>query len=110
MTAATYNITIEQHQDFSRGYQITSNSVAVDLAGSTLAAQIRQRLQSETAWNFTVTVVDEAEGQIELSMADTLTATIPAGELQWDLVWTRNDGVKIRLLEGVATVNGGITR
>lgn len=110
MTAATYHITVEQHQDFSRAFQIAIDSTPVNVTGYTFEAQIRERIQSSTAWTFTTSVVDELLGEINLGLADTVTATIPAGEYPWDLVMTRDDGVKIRLLEGTATVKGGVTR
>lgn len=110
MAAANYNIIIDQHQDWSRGFQVKQDDVVVDLTGFTFEAQLRERTQSDTAYDFTVTVLDEAQGLINMSMSDALTSTIPAGDYVYDLVMTNATGGKSRLLQGQASVEAGVTR
>ena len=110
MTAATYNIIIEQHADFGRGFQLKEDDVVLDLTGYSFVAQLRERTQSNTAYDFTVTVLDEAQGLINMAMTDTLTATIPAGDYVYDLVMINDNDERTRLLQGMAEVTAGVTR
>jgi len=109
MVAATYNIIIEQKSDFSRSFQIKSGDDIQDLTDYSFQAKVRERIQSDTSYDFTVTITDAATGAITLTMTDTLTATIKPGDYVYDLVMTDDAGLKTRLLEGMATVTGGVT-
>lgn len=110
MAAAKYSMILDQHQDFARGFQIKEADLVLDLTGYTFSAQIRERTQSDTAYSFTVAVVDALQGLIRMSMADDITSTIPAGYYVYDLVATNASGEKIRLLEGEIQVVAGVTR
>lgn len=110
MTASTYNIIIEQYQDFARGFQLQEDGVILDLTGHSFSAQLRERTQSETAYNFVVAVLDAQQGTINMVMTDDITATIPPGDYAYDLVMTKNNGDKVRLLQGQARVEAGVTR
>lgn len=109
MVAANYNIVIEQNSDFSRSFQIKTGDDIQDLTGYSFAAKVKERIQSDTGYDFTVTVTDEATGAITMTMSDTSTATIKPGDYVYDLVMTDGAGLKTRLLQGMATVTGGVT-
>ena len=108
--AANYNIVVEQHSDWEREFQIKQGGVVKDITGFTFTAQIRERTQSSTSYDFTGAIVDATDGEFKLTMTDTLTATIPAGDYVWDLVQTDDSGVKTRLLQGKCSVTAGVTR
>jgi hypothetical protein len=110
MPAAKYNIVIDQHADFNRVFQVKVGTDPVDLTDHSFTASVREKIQSSTAYNFTVTVTDVAEGLIRMSMTDTETGAIPAGDYVYDLVMLDDLGLKTRLLEGQAQVSGGVTR
>jgi len=44
-----------------------------------------------------------------LSMADTVTANIPAGRYYYDILVTSAGGEKTRVIEGMALVSAGIS-
>lgn len=110
MAAAQYDIIVEQHQDFARAFSLAENGVPIDLTNHTFTAQLRERTQATTGYNFEVTVVDALQGLINMVMTDTITSTITPGWHVYDLIMTRPDGDKVRLLEGQAQVKAGVTR
>jgi hypothetical protein len=109
MVAANYNIIIEQKSDFSRSFKIQSDGSDLDLTSYSFEAKVKERIQSDTSYAFTVTIADAATGAITMTMTDTETAAIKPGEYVYDLVMTDDAGLKSRLLQGMATVTGGVT-
>lgn len=110
MSAGIYNIIIEQHADFERTFQIKENSVVLDITSYTFAASVRERSQSSTSVDMTGAIVDASDGKFKLSLTDTQTAGMKAGDYEYDCVMTDAGGKKTRLLQGIATVSAGITR
>lgn len=114
MTAGIYNITVEAHADFSRQFQIKETigqtTTPLDLTGHTLSASIRERSQSDTSVDFTVTIDDASDGKFTLSLTDTQTAGLKVQDQEYDVVMTKPDSTRVRLLQGIATVSAGITR
>lgn len=110
MAAAKYDIIVEQHQDFARGFSLTTGGLAVDLTDHTFTAQLRIRESSTEAYDFNVEVVDALQGLINMTMGDDTTSTIKSGYYFYDLVMTTPAGDKIRILEGEAKVDAGVTR
>lgn len=110
MSAGIYNIIIEQHADFERTFQIKENDVAKDITSHTFTAQIRERAQSSTATDFTGAIVTASEGKFKLSLTDTQTGALKAGDYEYDCIMEDAGGKKTRILQGIATVDAGITR
>lgn len=110
MTAGNYNITIEQHADFDREFQIKQNSIVVDITGYSFAGSIRERHMSETSTDFTTSLSDAENGKFKLTLTDTQTGNLKPGDYVYDVVQTDDSGTKTRLLQGIATVEAGITR
>ena len=110
MTAAIYDIIVEQYQDFARGFQLKEDGVVIDLTGYSFEAQLRERTQATTAWDFSTIVMDASQGLVNISMTDTTTGSIPSGYYVYDLIMVKDTGEKIRLLEGQARVKAGVTR
>jgi hypothetical protein len=93
---------------------------AMDLTGYTGAGQVRKK-HSSTAAAATLTVAFDpirVNGALTLSMSDTITAAIPAGETVdsaasqyvWDLELTSSTGTKTRALEGNVSVSPEATK
>ena len=56
------------------------------------------------------TAIDPDDGQIILTMNNTLTSTIPAGRYYYDIVIVDiTDGYRSRVIQGMATVTPGVT-
>ena len=110
MTAAVYNITINQGADFSRAFVIKEDGVTKDLTNHSFQAQTREHPTHADAVSFTCTVSDAANGIMGISLTDEQTAAMSAGTWYWDLIMTDDAGLKSRLMEGKTFVKPGVTR
>jgi len=109
MVAANYNIILEQKADFSRSFKIEMDNEDLDIDGYSFNATLKERIQSDSGHDFTVSVADSATGTIIMTMTDEQTGAIKPGDYVYDLVMTDDTGLKTRLIQGIATVTGGIT-
>ena len=50
------------------------------------------------------------DGQVTLSMTDTVTTALSPGRYVYDLIVTSSGGLKTRVVEGQAIVTPGVTR
>ena len=84
----------------------------MDLAGYTAAAQMRKTYEStSTSATFTTAISSPTtDGQVTLSLTDTITNAISPGRYVYDLVVTSGGGLKTRVVEGQAVVTPGVTR
>jgi len=112
MTAATYNLTIDQGSDFAIQLTLSESGVAKNLTGYAGRAQLRtKKLDPVAAAEFTVTMVAPEEGKIKVSMANGTSSQLLAGLYYYDLeLYTNADGNVTRLLEGQVTVKQEVTR
>jgi hypothetical protein len=110
--ATISNIFIDQGASFSTTVTISdSDGSALDLTAYTALAQIRKTYESTTAIDFTTEFAsDRTTGQITISLTDTQTSTFESGRYVYDLVITGVNGVKTRVVEGIATVNPSVSR
>lgn len=88
---------------------------AFSLVGCTLASQIRRtQASSDIIATFTVAIISASGGTATLSLTPTQTAALPAtaADSYWkhDVLLTRADGSKIRILEGDVEVDASVTR
>jgi hypothetical protein len=122
MAGASYDIEIDQGATFSRQVTIQdSNSVAIDITGSTFAGQIRKSASDGTVVaTFTCAIVTAASGIMSFSLTAAQTAaitTIPSQAADrkptvyaYDVEWTKADASVVRLLEGLCSVSPEVTR
>lgn len=82
----------------------------IDLTGHTWLSQLRRTPAAVTATAFTVTVTSAANGQIEVTMADTLTVGLEPGDYVWDLQSTDGAGTVRTWLAGKAVVTAEVSR
>ena len=110
MAVPVVNIVIEQGADYSSSFTITNpDGSPYTIFNNSAAATLKKHSASETSYTFT-SEIDPDDGQILLSMSNTLTSTIPPGRYFNDIVITNiNDGYKSRVIEGMAMVTPGIT-
>lgn len=106
------DLIIEQGVKFQRTVQIKDKDDAVvDISGDTFEGQIRKRHNStDTEAAFSISITDAANGKISVSITETATTALEAGEYVYDINWTPSVNNKVRLLEGIATVSPGVTR
>lgn len=108
---ATYSeLTMEQGATFSANVTlIDSLNQYVNLANYTANSQMRKSYAAATAYDFTVTITDSANGTLVLSMSSTNTANIKAGRYVYDLI-IQDNNIKTRAVEGIVTVLPSVTR
>ena len=112
MPAATYNLTIEQGSDFAIQLTLSEDGSAKNLTGYSARAQMRQKkTDASPSATFTCTVTDAVNGQVKMALGNSTTAALTAGIYFYDLeLFTENDDIVTRLLEGQATVVAEVTK
>ena len=106
--AAVHNLYIDQGADFSAEIGIFDDfNTPWDLNGYTGAAKIKKSYSSSTSTPFTVTV--NASGTVTLALTSTNTASLSEGRYLYDVVITSAAGTKTRVIEGLVTINPGVT-
>jgi hypothetical protein len=123
MSAATYNLFIDQGSDFAVDLVIKENGSAMDLTNYSGRGQLRSTHESTTiAAYFKVTKTNPTGGALKVEIpngnwTDSGGTTrqgskdIPAGQYVYDLeIFTNADAVVKRIMQGTATVNPEVTR
>lgn len=104
---------IDQGADFNT--TITINDDATNVPGNlqnvVVTGQIRKSLLSLNAYsNFTCSVTDPANGELEISMTSANTANLKPGSYFYDIRLGAANNSYSRLIEGVLFVTPGMTR
>ena len=112
MTAATYDLVIDQGSDFAIDLTITESGSAKNLTGYSGRAQMRSTHASSSATaSFTVNVVNATAGTMKMEMSSSTTSGISAGRYVYDLeIHTSGDATVKRLIQGSVTINPEVTR
>ena len=112
MTAATYDLVIDQGSDFAIDLTITESGTAKNLTGYSGRAQMRSTHASSSATaSFTVSVVNATAGTMKMEMSSSPTSGISAGRYVYDLeIHTSGDATVKRLIQGSVTINPEVTR
>lgn len=113
MAAGTYNLTIDQGSDFAIRLTLTQGGAPIPLTTYSARAQMRA---SKTATgnaiaSFTCNVTNAIGGEIHVSMPNANTANLTPGKFYYDLeIYTANNALVTRLLQGEVTVTAEVTR
>lgn len=110
MAVPAVNITIEQGADFASTFTITNNDGSVfNLLNNSAVAKLKKFPGSETSYSFS-TSITVSTGKITLTMANSVTSTIPAGRYYYDILLTNDTtGLKTRVIEGMALISAAIS-
>ena len=109
--AGFVELTLEQGANFNTVLDLKDSAGGIlNLAGYTVAAQMRKSYYSTTATNFTITVTDAAAGQITMSMNSANTANVSPGRYVYDVLITSGSSIKTRIIEGIVTILPSVTR
>lgn len=110
MSVPAVNITIEQGADFASTFTITNSDGSVyNLLNTSATAKLKKFPESETSYSFS-TSITVSTGKITLSMANTVTSTIPSGRYYYDILLTNNvSGLKTRVIQGMALVSAAVS-
>lgn len=123
MSAATYNLFIDQGSDFAVDLVIKENGSAMDLTNYSGRGQLRSTHESTTiAAYLKVTKTDPTGGALKVELpngnwTDSGGTTrqgstdIAAGQYVYDIeIFTNADAVVKRIMQGTATINPEVTR
>jgi len=113
MSAANYNLVIDQGSDFAEDLIVKESDVAKDLTGYAARAQIRSTPTSpDLAGSFTCTIpVPATDGKINMALPNAVSSAMSPGRYYYDLeIYTANDAYVKRLIQGEITLNPEITR
>jgi len=108
--AAVHNLYIDQGSDFTVQVGVYDDSNAAwDLTGYSAEAKLKKSFSSSTATSFIANISGTTAGTVVLTLLASTTATLEAGRYLYDVVVTSAGGTKTRVIEGVVTVNPGVT-
>jgi hypothetical protein len=108
--ATTKNLVIDQGSTFTANVQFLDNSKnPISLVGYTAKSQMRRSYYSANAISFTTNITNTTTGNVSLSLTSGQTANLIAGRYIYDIE-ANVDNTIVRIVEGIVTVNPGVTR
>lgn len=109
MAVPSVNITIEKGAYFENTFTINNaDGTALNLIGYSAVAKVKKYPSSTTSQSFSVSII-ASTGKIQISMTDTVTATLSEGRNYYDIVITSSGGTKTRVIEGMALVTPSVS-
>ena len=107
--ANTKNIDIDQGTTFTDYVRyLDNNNAGISLADYIVSSQMRRSYYSANAITITASIVDSANGNVQISLSADITANIKAGRYVYDVEAKSNTKVA-RVVEGIITVYPGVT-
>jgi hypothetical protein len=112
MSAARYDLVIDQGSDFAVEFTVNESGVVKDLTGYSARAQLRtSKAASDLAATFTCTIPTPSNGKINMTLGNSTSSALTAGRFYYDLeIYTSNDANVSRLLFGEVTLTQEVTR
>lgn len=103
------NLVIHKGTDFEETFYFTAeDGDGLNLLNTTATAKIKKHPASQDSYNFT-TALTVSDSSVKVSMADTITSTLPSGRCMYDIVLTGPDGFKTKIVEGNVLVQETIS-
>jgi len=112
MSAARYDLVIDQGSDFAVEFTVAEASVVKNLTGYSARAQLRpSKGSSDLSATFTCTIPTPTNGKINMSLGNSVSTGLTAGRFFYDLeIFSSNNLVVSRLLFGEVTLTQEVTR
>jgi len=112
--AGTYNFTIDQGSDFSMSCSYTDeNDSAINLTGMSLTGYARANKEDTyKKFEFTCTITNAAGGLFTINYSATNSSALDITKLNkyfYDIE-LNTGSTKVRLMEGIVTINREVTR
>ena len=102
---ATLDLAARQNADFRRRLTFSDqNGTAIDLTGFVIDADITDAADRNIIATFNHTVVDAANGVIDLVLPKTVSVGLAPGNYGWDLSLTSGIGERAYYLTGTLTI------
>ena len=111
MSVRVVNLVIPQGTDFSSSFMLEEyNDLPIDLAGYTGSCHVKKHPSNTAKYTMAVTFPNPEYGEINVSMASSITSTIKEGRYLYDVLLTEvATGLKTRVVEGTVTVTAGVS-
>jgi|TARA_B110000908_G_scaffold49685_1_gene60721 hypothetical protein len=112
MSAARYNLVIDQGSDFAISFTVKEDGSVKNLTGYSARAQMRtSRNATSIAATFTCTIATPTNGTVVMSLANGASSSLTAGTYVYDLeVFTANNASVTRLIQGSVDLTQEVTR
>ena len=112
MSAARYNLVIDQGSDFAISFTVKEDGSVKNLTGYSARAQMRtSRNATSIAATFTCTIATPTSGTVVMSLANGASSSLTAGTYVYDLeVFTANNASVTRLIQGSVDLTQEVTR
>ena len=109
--ATVTNLYVDQGSSY-RNFITVSNSdgTPLDLAGYTVASQMRKSYASSVAYNFTASISNPAAGRVKIELSSAQSRDIPAGKYLYDVEVANPQGERTRVVEGMVIVTPEVTK
>ena len=112
MTAAAYNLTIDQGSDFALDLVVKDDNVVKNLTGYSARAQMRNTKGSSiVAATFTCTIPSAVAGEVKMELPNATSSALSAGKYYYDLeIYTGSNALVQRLMQGTVILTPEVTR
>jgi len=112
MTAAAFNLTIDQGSDFAIDLVVKDDDVVKNLTGYLARAQMRTTKGASTvAATFTCTIINATSGALKMELTNAVSSGISAGKYYYDLeLYTSGNTIVSRLMQGTVILTPEVTR
>lgn len=112
MSAARYNLVIDQGSDFAVDFTISEDGTVKNLTGFSARAQMRAtKLATAVSASFTCTITTPTSGVVRMSLPHATSTALTAGRFYYDMeIYTGSDAAVTRLLYGEITLTQEVTR
>jgi len=112
MTAAAFNLTIDQGSDFAIDLVVKDDDVVKNLTGYLARAQMRTTKGASTvAATFTCTIINATSGALKMELTNAVSSAISAGKYYYDLeLYTSGNTIVSRLMQGTVILTPEVTR
>ena len=112
MSAARYDLVIDQGSDFAIEFTVDESGTVKNLTGYSARAQLRTtKANASISATFTCTIPTPTNGKINMTLPNGTSAALTAGRFFYDLeIYTSSDTIVSRLLYGEVTLTQEVTR
>ena len=111
MAAIPINLICERGTDFTATFNIQNeaNTTPLNLTGYTAVAKLKRSYYSTTSTDFVVAFPDRYNGQLSITLSNTVTASLDRRRYVYDILLTAPSGSKSRVIEGIIEITHGVS-
>lgn len=103
------NLIIHKGTYFEETFSLTQeDGGGLNLTNTSITAKLRKHSTASTSYPFT-TSITVADSTVKVSMASTVTSTLPSGRCVYDVVLTTSGGLKSKVAEGTIIVEDTVS-